>query len=253
MSLNLAVDTATAMGSVAVGEPGSLQAEIIVGPRRHATSLVPAIGEVLRLADADYGDLSGIVVADGPGSFTGLRIAFATVKGLLMEYDHLTLSIAPSLLAAAWSALQIDPAPVAALYDALRGEVFGGVYSLTGGEIRVELPPTLATVEALEIRTPVRPWLAVGDGAASHAEAVQKWTGRRPVGPPTGAPRAGALLELLAVGKATKCVADPASFEPNYGRQAEAQVRWEREHGVSLGAGREHQRDPEFKPKQGSQ
>jgi hypothetical protein len=47
-------------------------------------------------------------------------------------------------------------------------------------------------------------------------------------------PRAGALLELLAVEGATKTVDDLASLEPEYGRLAAAQVRWEKKHGREL-------------------
>src|SRR6185295_14196793 len=83
VSLLLAIDTATDMGSVAVGKPGAIASEVFMGTRRHATALTPAVNEALRLAGVSLEHVTGVIVADGPGSFTGLRIGFATVQGLI--------------------------------------------------------------------------------------------------------------------------------------------------------------------------
>lgn len=236
MTLYLALDTATDCGSVAIGQPGQVAAELVVANRRHSAALMPGVEEVLRLAGATYADLSGIVVADGPGSFTGLRIGFATVKGILREHERLSLVTAPSLLSTAWGAAAFHAGPIAALYDALRGELFGAVYTFEASRVIRKLAPTLGTVSRLAEQSSATPTLAVGDGAVLHADAVREWTGRDPVGPLAGAvPRAGALLGLLAVEGATTAVDDPVLFEPAYGRLAEAQVRWERAHGRELG------------------
>lgn len=240
----LAIETATDVGSVAVGTPGAIMGEVTFGDRRHAAALVPAIEEALRVAGLGYGELHGIVVADGPGSFTGLRIGVATAKGILRQHESLSLRTAPSLMATAFGAQPFfGSAPVAALYDALRGEVFGAVYAFreaeSGGragmrQAQAVVPPTLTTVTDLVARCPAAPAVAVGDGAVAYADAVRVWTGREPVGPPLGAPRAAGLLGLLAVDGATVAIGDPAEFEPVYGRLAEAQARWEREHGRPL-------------------
>ncbi len=233
MSLYLALDTATPLASVAVGDGRGALAEATIRDRRHAAAMVPAIEEVLRLAGVRLGDLQGIVLADGPGSFTGLRIGFATVKGVLHQHPGLALRLAPSLMALAWHAASFAAGPVAALYDALRGEVFAGVYAFAGGRLETLFPPRLTTPGDL-VRAAPRPALAVGDGAVAFPSEMREWTGRSPVGPPVGAPRAGALLELLSVNGATVPVEDPPAVEPNYGRLAEAQARWERTHGRPL-------------------
>jgi tRNA threonylcarbamoyladenosine biosynthesis protein TsaB len=233
VSWHLALDTATPLGSVAVGDHGGARAEATVGDRRHAAATLPAIEQVLRLAGVRLADLDGIVLADGPGSFTGLRIGFATAKGLLREHPGLTLRVVPSLMGLAWHVAAFSGGPVAALYDALRGEVFAAVYAVGHGGIETLLAPRLTTPEALVQRAPPVA-LAVGDGAAAHAALMRQWTGRPPVGPPQGAPRAGALLELLGVTGATTVVDDPSALEPTYGRLAEAQARWERTHGRPL-------------------
>lgn len=234
MSLYLAFDTATDLGSVAVGEPGGALGELRFGDRQHAAALVPAAEELLRLVGASYRDLGGLVVADGPGSFTGLRIAFATAKGILQVHDRLALRTAPSLLAAAFAARAFAAGPVAALYDALRGEVFAAVYEFRAGALQVHLEPRRGRLADLAVRCAVRPVLAVGEGAVRHADQVREWTGRDPVGPPAGSPSAAALVELLAVPGGTTGIDEVDAFAPAYGRLAEAQARWERAHGKPL-------------------
>ena len=233
MRVQLALDTATPFGSVALGTSRGVIAEVSIGHRRHAAATLPAVEEVLRLAGAGFGDVEGIVLADGPGSFTGLRIGFATAKGILHQHPALTLRLAPSLLALAWGARSFARGPVAALYDALRGDVFAAVYAFGDDRLETWLTPRLTTPAEL-VQTVPPPAIAVGDGAAVHASLMLQWTGRPPAGPPTAVPRAAALLELLDLPGATMLVEDPGAAEPTYGRLAEAQARWERAHGRPL-------------------
>jgi tRNA threonylcarbamoyl adenosine modification protein YeaZ len=234
VTLYLAIDTATDLGSVAVGEPGTARAEIMFSDRRHASVLVPAVEECLRIAGGTAQDLSGILIADGPGSFTGLRIGLATAKGILAVHDSLDLHTAPSLLAAGWIALQHGGGPVAVLYDAYRSEVFGAVYDVDGGAVREVSAPVCCSIDDLIELAEVKPRVAVGDGAVLYAERIREWTGAEPIGPPAGGPRASALLELLQVDGGVTRVLDPDSFVPTYGRQAAAQDRWEETHGRRL-------------------
>ena len=233
--LILALETATEVGSVALLEDARLLADVSFGTaRHHAASVLVATEQVLEHGGRRQQDVEAIALSIGPGSFTGLRIGFATAAGLLRVHDRLTLSTVPSLAVAAWAAHRYVEGPVAALYDALRGDVFGAVYGCGEGALRTLLEPTCAPVAGLVKRSPAIPALAVGDGALAYAEAVLEWTGREPLGPPAGVPRAGALLELLAVQGGAKPIEDPDTFEPAYGRRAAAQAKWEEEHGRPL-------------------
>lgn len=238
MTLTVALDTATDFASIAVGEGSAVLAELTLGPRRHASALLPAVEEALRLAGARVADVHRVLLADGPGSFTGLRIGVATAQGLRRARPAVTLGTAPSLLAAAWTGARFAGGPVAAVYDALRGGVFAAVYGFgpEGGQPAVQtlVAPVLTTVEALVAACPAVPRLGIGDGAAKYPEAIRAWTGRDPVAPPAGAPRAAALLALDGLGSGVRTIEDPATFEPDYGRPAEAQARWERAHGRQL-------------------
>ena len=79
----LAFDTSSAVGSVAVGQEGVVLAHAeLEEQRKHASALVPAIRTVLLEAGIDKSELDGIVVGEGPGSFTGVRVSAATAKGM---------------------------------------------------------------------------------------------------------------------------------------------------------------------------
>jgi tRNA threonylcarbamoyladenosine biosynthesis protein TsaB len=238
MNLCLAIESATDLGSVAVGTEAGCLCEITLGVRRHARGMVPAAKECLRIAGVEFGDLRELVIGDGPGSFTGLRVGAATMKGLLTELGGLSVSVAPSLMAAAWAGWQGGAvgagALVAALYDALRGEVFAAVYSFTDESVTVHVAPRITTIDELMAACERAPGLAVGDGAVAQQAAVAEWTGRPALGPPAGSPRASGLLRLRFLAGGTRFLEDPMVFEPEYGRLAEAQVRWEERHGRSL-------------------
>src|SRR5438445_7219904 len=122
----LAIDTATDIASVAVGKPPDTEAGVFVqGARRHAAEIIVLIDHALEQAGVRPNELEGIVVGDGPGSFTGLRIGWAAAKGLAQQAG-LSVAAVPSLMAAAATvARQLGPVPVAACYDAFRGQVYG--------------------------------------------------------------------------------------------------------------------------------
>lgn len=239
----LAIDTATDLASVAARRPGGEAAVVTErGARRHAAAIIQMIDRALERAGIARGELAGILVADGPGSFTGLRIGWAAAKGLAHE-RAVPLRTAPSLLGAAFAAWQwagAEPgSTVAACYDALRGQVFAGLWRFSPPDAEQLVAPAVMTLAELARVAPTRPALVVGDGARRYAEEVYLWTGRPPVADPDdrgGGPQpvALALLELAEWPGAVAAVADPATREPIYGRLAEAQVKWEARHGRPL-------------------
>jgi tRNA threonylcarbamoyladenosine biosynthesis protein TsaB len=224
----LAIDTATDIASVAVGSSDRvLAAQSMRGARQHAAQLIPLIQQVLAQARVQLKQIAGLVVGDGPGSFTGLRIGWAAARGLAHERD-LPLVALPSLLGAAHAATAGQVATIAACYDALRGQIYGAVYAFPEGRVETLVAPGLFTIAELIHVTPVRPLRAVGDGAERYQKEVLDWTGHAPVSPAALPPVAGSLLKLA------RAQGYDASGEPVYGRPAEAQVKWESRHGRPL-------------------
>lgn len=215
----LAMDTATDRASVALGAPGVLFAsETIVGARRHAAALIPAIEACLARAGATYGDLEGLVLADGPGSFTGLRVGATVARGLL-RVCRMPLWVAPSLLVCA-AGVEEAGGTVLAASNALRGELFAAAYQFAGARVECMLPPSVLIPAEVQSGVPV-PARIVGPAAATLG-GQPSW------------PDAAVLLRLVGRAGGVRIVDDVARWEPEYGRPAEAQAKWEREHGRPL-------------------
>lgn len=228
----LAIDTATDHASVAAGEPPRTVASATVsGTRRHAAEIVPAIEQVLGRLDARPDALAGIVVADGPGSFTGLRIGWAAAKGLAQQRETPLRAVPALLAAAAGGAAHAGGGPALACFDALRGQIFAAQYAFEDETVRAIVPPILTTMAELA-RVAARPRVIVGDAALRYVDGVPEWTGIPRLGLEAIAPGAESLLRLVLVADASREI--DAAAEPVYGRLAEAQVRWEAAHGRAL-------------------
>lgn len=231
----LALDTATDRASAAAGHPPTAESGTLVqGPRRHAAEVIRLVDFALSRLGWKLPDLEGIVVGDGPGSFTGLRIGWAAAKGLAHEAG-LELKTIPSLMAAAaGGALELGPAPVAACFDALRGQVYGAVYVFHSDRVETLVAPQVLTLPELVRVAPAPARVAVGDGAVRYAAEVRRWTGVLPVPLEDLPPGATMLLSLLDREGAARTLADAGRAEPRYGRPAAAQAKWEAHHGRPL-------------------
>jgi tRNA threonylcarbamoyladenosine biosynthesis protein TsaB len=210
----IALDAATDTGTVAVGRGNELVGEVVIGVHtRHAEALLPSLDFLLRTARVDRSAVRGVVVGSGPGSFTGLRIAAATARGL-------ALGLAVPLHAfSTLAALALDVATdraVCALLDARRGEVYAAVYRRAGGDVLEELMPPAALPLAVVLRQVVAydPVYA-GPGAERYAAEL-------PAAPVRAMPRASALLRLAAAEPGAGRVAQPGSWEPAYLRASGA-------------------------------
>jgi tRNA threonylcarbamoyladenosine biosynthesis protein TsaB len=213
--ISLAIDAATYAGSVAVVDGSRVLAERSVAMRgREHEALMPAVAGVLEDAGLALARLERIVCGEGPGSFTSLRIAGGIAKGLALSLGIPLVPVSSLALVVA-SQPSLAPARYLAAIDALRGEHYVELYDVAPDGVLCLVAPTRLVSSA-----------AVTATAAEHSA--------RAVGPaqPSGdvAPHARAAARLAALLDATP-PADLASWEPRYGRLAEAQVRWEAVHG----------------------
>ena len=229
----LALETATDRASVAVGESVTdAVEESISGARRHAGAVLPMVQRALGRRGVTLDQVTGILLSDGPGSFTGLRVGAAVAKALV-HARGLPLRVAPSLMVRAAGAVSADGSLVVAVADALRGEVYAGAFRFRPGEVIVELPPAVRRPSELT-GLGLTPAHLVGDVPDGIAIELERWVGRALVGSPAGAARARSLIALAASAGGTRPVTDVTAWEPDYGRPAEAQARWESLHGRPL-------------------
>jgi tRNA threonylcarbamoyladenosine biosynthesis protein TsaB len=219
----LALDSSTATGSVAVGDGDKLLAETVlnVGPG-HSAALLPAVDAALKTAGLKPRDLAGVVVAAGPGSFTGLRIAAASAKGMVAALG-VPLFAYSGLMAAAgacWGAER----PVCAIFDARRRDVYAACYRFAAGVEEVFAPRALTVDELVErFRDDAHPPIFTGEAAAMHGEEIARALGAPVVPPLLAISRASVLLWLARAAPALGRVADAAAWEPEYVRASGAE------------------------------
>lgn len=218
----LALDTSTRWGSVAVGDGSQLLAEVVLGSvAGHSGALVPAADAALRWAGLHPRDLKAIVVAGGPGSFTGLRVAAASAKGMAHALGVPLFAFGSLLVAAAGMAGA--GRPVCALFDARRRDVFAACYRFEAG-VETMLAPQAVSLDVLrgQLRA-VANLIFVGDGAWLHREDLEQLPGASVIPPPVGVSRASSLLWLLEIAPALGRVREPADWEPEYLRASGAE------------------------------
>jgi len=167
----LALETASEACSVALWIDGEIQERYELADRRHTQLLLPMVDTLMAEAELSISALDCIAFGQGPGSFTGLRIACSVAQGLAFGAD---LPIAPvsSLAALAqgvWRQQQAEH--VLAAFDARMGELYYGQYSLADGLMELSGAEQLAT--AADLALPAQgQWTGAGEGWATYAEPL---------------------------------------------------------------------------------
>lgn len=219
----LAFDTSGAGGSVAVGRAGRVLASVVLTePREQAARLVPAIGEALSAAGVVRTELDGVTVGEGPGSFTGVRVAAATAKGLAHALS-IPLWAVSSL---AGAALAYDAGPVRyVLFDARGERVYGACYNVGRSDLRELVPPHGGTVRDVFDGWVPPGAVFLGDGARRHKGVIE--AAAFAVAPDeAAAPIAEGLLRYLALHPGSAPVVRAGDWEPRYVRASSAERLW---------------------------
>ena len=242
----LAIDGSTYEGSVAVLQGSKILAERTLteddggAPRAgRGEKLMPAIADCLQAARVPQEGIENIVCGSGPGSFTSLRVAASVAKGLAAGYGVDLYAVSSLALTVTGVQPPLPSGEYLSVLDAMRNEFYaarvtkphwqvrGDPASINVAEFdpatyfgvhRVEVgPPTIISRASLdELRIADRGIKVVGPGqdidARPHARGV------------------GPIIEWIK----QQGPVDLAAWEPDYGRLAEAQVRWEAAHGKKL-------------------
>lgn len=225
----LALETSTARGGLALLEGDEVRLAAVIriggaGSRR----LLPLLDELLRVEGLQMADLHLLVSSLGPGSFTGLRIGLATIKGLALAAG-LPVVGASSLATLAHAASPHDGL-VAAVLDARKGEVYAALYRFRQGSRTTLLDETVeppsrwaARVAAAAAGEPVL-WL--GTGARLYGELLlgESPPGSWLHGPEFDSPDPAHLALLGRARALAGGPADLAALEPNYLRPSEAEL-----------------------------
>jgi tRNA threonylcarbamoyladenosine biosynthesis protein TsaB len=207
--LTLAMDTAAVIGSIAVAdEHGVIASARLEAPGGFGQVLFQEIEALLARADVRLADIELYAAASGPGSFTGVRIGLAAIKGLAEVAGKPAVGIS-NLEALAQFGTAGLRAPV---IDARRGEVFAALFDHEGGEIIPASVMRFSEFVAL-----------LGDRSVEYIAAEFD-----PGVPVTPAPveLAGMIARLAIARCSSGALCDPATIEANYVRRSDAEVFW---------------------------
>ena len=147
----LAFDTSSKALSVAILDGEDLLADVTVNIKKnHSITLMPAIDFLMASVDLQPTDLDRIVVAQGPGSYTGLRVAVATAK--MLAYTLNIELVGVSSLYALAAATHFDGL-VIPIMDARRNNVYAGFYK-NGQSVKADQHMSLtAVLEAVKAQS----------------------------------------------------------------------------------------------------
>lgn len=130
----LGIETSGKVASCAVMDGDRLLAEKIIYTKlTHSQIILPMVQELLADCSLSFADLGAVVCAAGPGSYTGLRIGIAAVKGIVMGAPHLKCAAVSTLEALAWGCSAFQGKIVPVMY-ARPQTVYAGEY-ISGGTV----------------------------------------------------------------------------------------------------------------------
>ena len=170
----LALDTSTEFCSVALWCDGALDAREEHAGQRHSQRLLPMADDLLRHHGLDVKDLDGIAYGQGPGSFTGLRIACGVTQGLAFGAGLPVVGVS-TLLALAEAA---GAERAVCCIDARMGEIYHAAYAGNGRKWEpVHVPGLYSPAEAPPL--PEGSWTGCGNGFAAHGAVLKRLYGDR--------------------------------------------------------------------------
>ena len=218
--LVLAVDTTHEFGSLALAAGEETIEEVLLhAPAGFGHVLYGHLGQLLARHGVTPAAIDCFAAASGPGSFTGVRVGLACVKGLAEAVGKPAAGVSNLEAMATFGTGPLR----AVVMDARRGEVYGAVYDASGRvvapEVVVKFPVWLETLpEGIEFIatdfSPFRPGLA--------------GTRFQDAAPVVTAPRAlAAAIARIAVARWLRGEAcDPAALDANYVRRSDAELFW---------------------------
>lgn len=189
----LAVETSTELCSVALLRDGELFVEEAVAENRHSELLMPMVRRALERARLSARQMHAFAFGQGPGSFTGIRIACGVVQGLAFGAGRPVVPV-PSLLALAE---QANESRVAAALDARMGEAYVAAYARNGEDWDEVIAPRLVDMSAVP-PLPGRRWAGTGSGLDRHAWLRDAWGGAIEMRIEDDVPRASAIARIAA-------------------------------------------------------
>jgi len=212
----LAVDTSAVVASCAIADDEKLIGEITINNKlTHSQKLMPMIDRLLKDTECSIEEIDLFAAAAGPGSYTGLRIGAATVKGLAREMGKKVIGI-NTLEALAFNLPHCEHL-ITPLMDARKNRVFTATYLWEDGEMREVSEPCVTTIEeCINDCGNFLDSVFTGDGSIIHKEFIKEKLGEHAFfAPVSNSLQSAAAVAALAYMKKDEAV-EPGELVPVY-------------------------------------
>ena len=224
--LTLAIDTSSKTESVAILNERDVifeQSQLVM--TNHAASLLVSIKQSLSAAGTRIEDIDLFALTVGPGSFTGLRIAASTIKGLALATGKPVVGV-QTLEALAFNVAPSDKT-ICPFMDAKRNEVYTALYTITADGIPREMLSSRVTSPDLFLRSLHGEVLFLGDGIQKYSRLIEELLWEKPFfAPPHSHFVRSSAVGLLGIHHYSKgLILDTLTFTPGYLRLPQAEMK----------------------------
>jgi len=163
----LALDTSTAACSVAILSNEQLVSEHIVQARGHANMVLDMVEALLLKAKIGLSDLDVISFGQGPGSFTGLRIAAGVCQGIAYSQNIQVIALSSLRILAQGVFRETGYNNIAVLQDARMSEVYWGCYIERNGIMELNGVENVSKPELIQLDN-TKDWYSVGEALVAY-------------------------------------------------------------------------------------
>lgn len=222
----LAVETSAVSASCCVMEDGRVLSQAAVHTKlTHSQTLMPMIDSVLSCAALDMQDIDRLAVAVGPGSFTGIRIGVAAIKGLAFPRALPCAAVSTlEAMAALTEGLPFDGL-VCPVMDARCQQVYTALFDHVGGHVSRLTPDGALPIADLETALALRdrPVYLLGDGAELVYNVLRRRVPALTLAPPAARYQSAVGVAAVAERMAAEDFVSPDRLLPVYLRPPQAE------------------------------
>ncbi|WP_099157813.1 tRNA (adenosine(37)-N6)-threonylcarbamoyltransferase complex dimerization subunit type 1 TsaB [Virgibacillus ndiopensis] len=221
----LAIDTSNQVLGVALLDNENIIGEFVTNLKKnHSVRLMPAVDSLMKEANIAPEQLDKIVVAKGPGSYTGVRIGLATAKTLAWALNVPVVGVS-SLEVLSYQG-RLSSSYICPFFDARRGMVFTGLYQWENGEMREQQEEKNILMEdwLKQLAAKQKEVLFLSPDIHMYREVILETMGDLTIIPEM--PFHLAKPSHLALAGLHKEADSTHNLTPNYLRLAEAEANW---------------------------
>ncbi len=171
----LSLDTTAEVCTAALCEDNVLIAEMTVNTgNTHSQTLLPVVEQILKISEVSINEVDCFACSTGPGSFTGVRIGVATVKGLAYGKNKPSVSVS-TLEALAYNLIGSEGI-ICPVMNARRNQVYNALFECIDGKLERLCPDRALSIEELdeELSNCEKPVFLVGDGYGITEKGFKK-------------------------------------------------------------------------------